>query len=269
MALRAVAAGATLPRGAWVVGDRRSCTGPWFMALTTHGCWGLVRRNRRLGLGTQRRLRRARSAGGRLDAWLVRAGGRGAAAPAVPLRAIRWRRGATVRALLTTSLDPAQLSAVEALALSPRRGGIERLFFDLKEVRNLNRVYAANPNAVAMQVYAAGCVDTALRVAQGEVAAAAGLAPEAIAPAKFFPQDGRRLPLLRALRAVVRRHPPGEPRPALAEAPPSRSGASRRSPSTASSWSRAEVSARNAASARHGGSGSRCDMFAVVLSCSN
>jgi len=39
-----------------------------------------------------------------------------------------------------------------------------------------------------MQVYAAGCVYNALRVAQGEVAAAAGLAPEAIAPAKFFPK---------------------------------------------------------------------------------
>jgi hypothetical protein len=55
-------------------------------------------------------------------------------------------------------------------------------------VLNLNRVYAANPNAVAMQVYAAGCVYNAMRVAQAEVAAAAGLVPEAISPAKFFPK---------------------------------------------------------------------------------
>src|SRR4030065_636623 len=69
-------------------------------------------------------------------------------------------------------------SAREVLALSPRRWSIERLFFDLKEVLNLHRVYAGNPNAVAMQVYAAGCVYNAMRVAQGEVAAAAGVPPQ-------------------------------------------------------------------------------------------
>ena len=185
---RALAAMATLPPGALVLGDRLYCTGQWFAALTDQGCWGLVRRNRRLGLYQRRRLRRAVHAGGRLDEWLVQAGGRGAAAPAVPLRYILWRRGRTVRALLTNVLDPAQLSAPEALALYSRRWGIERLFFDLKEVLNLNRVYAGNPNAIAMQVYAAGCVYNALRVAQGEVAAVAGLPPEAIAPAKFFPK---------------------------------------------------------------------------------
>lgn len=185
---RAVAAVATLPAGALVLGDRLYCTGQWFTALTAQGCWGLVRRNRRLGLHKRRRLRRAVVAGGRLDEWLVIAGGRGAAAAPVPLRYIRWRRGTTVRALLTNALDPGQLSAAEALVLYPRRWSIERLFFDLKEVLNLNRVYAANPNAIAMQVYAAGCVYNALRVAQGEVAEAAGLPPEAIAPAKFFPK---------------------------------------------------------------------------------
>jgi hypothetical protein len=185
---RALAAVATLPRGALALGDRLYCTSQWFAALAAQGCWGLVRRNRRLGLYRRRRLRRAQHAGGRLDEWLVVAGGRGADAPAVTLRYIRWRRGATVRALLTNVLDPHQLAAVEALALYPRRWSVERVFFDLKEVLNLNRVYAANPNAIAMQVYAAGCVYNALRVAQGEVAAAAGLAPEAIAPAKFFPK---------------------------------------------------------------------------------
>jgi hypothetical protein len=77
---------------------------------------------------------------------------------------------------------------VEALALYPGRWTIERMYFDLKEVLNLNRVYPANPNAVAMQVYAAGVVYNALRVAQGEVAEAAAVAPEAISPAKFFPK---------------------------------------------------------------------------------
>ena len=184
---RALAAVATLPAGALVLGDRLYCTGQWFAALSAQGCWGLVRRNRRLGLAKRRRLRRAVVTGGHLDEWLVLAGGRGAHAPAVTLRYIRWRRGTTVRALLTNVLEPAQFSAVEALAFYPRRWSIERLFFDLKEVLNLNRVYVSNPNAIAMQVYAAGSVYNALRVAQGELAETAGLPPEAIAPAKFFP----------------------------------------------------------------------------------
>ncbi len=62
------------------------------------------------------------------------------------------------------------------------------MYFDLKEVLNLARIYAANPNAVAMQVYAAGIVYNALRVAQGEVSAAAGIEREKISPAKFFPK---------------------------------------------------------------------------------
>jgi hypothetical protein len=62
------------------------------------------------------------------------------------------------------------------------------MYFDLKEVLKLNRVYPANPNAVAMRVYAAGVVYNALRVAQGEVSEAAGVTHEAISPAKFFPK---------------------------------------------------------------------------------
>ena len=184
---RALAALAALPRDALALGDRLYCTAQWFATLTAQGCWGLARRNRRLTLQKTRCLTRGPHAGGWLEDWLVRAG----KAPGVPiqtLRFIRWHRGATVRTLCTNVLDSTRLSAAEALALYPRRWSVERLFFDLKEVLNLNRVYAANPNAIAMQVYAAGCVYNALRVAQGEVAAAAGLAPEAISPAKFFPK---------------------------------------------------------------------------------
>ena len=61
-------------------------------------------------------------------------------------------------------------------------------YFDLKTVLNLNRVSAANPNAVAMQVYAAGLVYHAMRVAQSEAAATLGVPPEEISPAKFFPR---------------------------------------------------------------------------------
>lgn len=184
---RAQAALATLPRDTLVLADRLYGNGVWFAALAAQACWGLVRRNRRLGLRKTRRLARRQYQGGRLTDWLVEAGGsRGT--PVQVLRYIRWQRGATVRAVLTNVLDPTRLSAAEALALYPRRWTVERLFFDLKEVLNLHRVYAANPNAVAMQVYAAGCVYNAMRVAQAEVAAAAGLAPEAISPAKFFPK---------------------------------------------------------------------------------
>jgi hypothetical protein len=65
---------------------------------------------------------------------------------------------------------------------------VERMYFDLKTVLNLNRIYAANPHAVAMQVYAAGLVYNALRVAQSEAAAQIGVLPEEISPAKFFPR---------------------------------------------------------------------------------
>lgn len=184
---RAQAAVATLPRDTLVLADRLYGNGVWFAALAAQGCWGLVRRNRRLGLRKVRRLARRVTQGGRLTDWVVEAGGsRGT--PVQVLRYIRWQRGATVHAVLTNVLDPTRLSAQEALALYPRRWSVERLFFDLKEVLNLHRVYAGNPNAVAMQVYAAGCVYNGMRVAQGEVAAAAGLPPEALSPAKFFPK---------------------------------------------------------------------------------
>jgi hypothetical protein len=183
---RARAIVATLPRDTLVLADRLYGTGVWFAALAAQGCWGVVRYNRRLGLHKLRRLRRRPYRRGRLEDWLVEAGG-SRRAPQL-LRYIRWRRGATVHAVLTNVLDPRRLAATEALALYPQRWSIERLFFDLKEVLNLNRVYAGNPNAIAMQVYAAGCVYNAMRVAQAEVAEAVGLAPEAISPAKFFPK---------------------------------------------------------------------------------
>jgi hypothetical protein len=183
---RARAVVATLPRDTLVLADRLYGTAVWFAALAAQRCWGVVRYNRRLGLRKLRRLRGRRYQGGRLEDWLVEAGGsRGAP---VQLRYIQWRRGRTLHAVLTNVLDPRRLAATEALALYPVRWTVERLFYDLKEVLNLNRVYAANPNAIAMQVYAAACVYNACRVAQAEVAASAGLVPEAISPAKFFPK---------------------------------------------------------------------------------
>jgi hypothetical protein len=146
----------------------------------------LFRRHRQLSLHRLQRLSKRQHGGGCLEDWLVRAGS-GVSAPPQLVRYIRWRAGGTRYELLTNVLAPARLAAAEALALYPYRWRIERMYYDLKEVLNLNRIYAANPNAVAMQVYAAGIVYNALRVAQGEVAAA-GLEPEEISPAKFFPK---------------------------------------------------------------------------------
>jgi hypothetical protein len=114
--------------------------------------------------------------------------GSGQTAPAVRLRRIRGRQGRRTLDLLTNVLDPARLSATEALALYPLRWGVERVFFDLKEILNLRSFYAGNPNAIAMQVYAAAIVHVAMRVAQGRVAQGLGVGAEAISPAKFYPR---------------------------------------------------------------------------------
>ena len=183
----AKAALADLPRNTLVLGDRLYGTADFFAALTARGLWGVVRRQRQLSLHKLERRRRCRAQGGMLEEWLVRAGSGQRVAPQT-LRYIRWRRGGTRWEVLTNVLTASRLSAEEALDLYPYRWSIERMFFDLKEVLNLKRIYAANPNAVAMQVYAAGMVYNAFRLAQGEAAAAGGIEPEDISPAKFYPR---------------------------------------------------------------------------------
>jgi hypothetical protein len=79
------------------------------------------------------------------------------------------------------------VAADEALALYRFRWSVERMYADSETALNLNRLYAANPNAVAMQVYAAELVYNAMWVAQSDAAGKVGVAPEEIAPAKFFP----------------------------------------------------------------------------------
>jgi Transposase DDE domain len=183
---RATGVLAALPRDTLVLGDRLYATAAFFAALSAHQCWGVIRRNRVLHLHKLQRLRKRRIHGGLLEDWHVRAGS-GQLVPAQALRYIRWRRGGT-RYELLTNVPPTRLSAEEALDLYPYRWRVERMFFDLKEVLNLNRLYAANPNAVAMQVYAAAIVYNALRVAQSDGAAQIGWAPEQVSPAKFYPK---------------------------------------------------------------------------------
>ncbi|MBI4609381.1 MAG: transposase [Candidatus Rokubacteria bacterium] len=184
---RAKAALAGLTRDTLLVGDRLYCTVDFFAAVQAQGCWGLFRRNRLVGLHRLQRLRKRRHAGGCLEDWLVRAGS-GVSAPIQTLCYIRWRQGGTRYELLTNVSELTRLAAEEALLLYPARWRIERMYFDLKEVLNLNRISAANPHAVAMQVYAAGLVYNVMRVAQSEVGETAGIEPEEISPAKFYPK---------------------------------------------------------------------------------
>jgi Transposase DDE domain len=184
---RARPAVTTLPRNTLVVGDRLYATAAFFDLVRAQRCWAVVRRQRALSLQKLERLRKRRFLGGDLEDWLVRAGS-GHTAPAQTLRHIRWRRDGLRYEVWTNVLSPVQLAAEEALALYPFRWTIERMFFDLKEVLNLNRLYAANPNAVAMQVYAAAIVYNAFRVAQSDAAAQLGEPPEDLSPAKLFPK---------------------------------------------------------------------------------
>jgi hypothetical protein len=202
---------ATLAPDTLVLADRLYCTGVFFAALEAQQCWGVIRRNRQWRLHKIRRLSKRRRWGGCLEDWLVQAG---TGPTAHTLRYVRWRDRGTAYEVLTNVLSPERLAAVEALALYPYRWGVERMLFDLKTVLNLNRLYAANPNAVAMQVYAAAILYNGLRVAQSEGAAQVGVPPEDISPAKFFPKVAAAAFLAalaerweRTLRSIGRRHP--------------------------------------------------------------
>ena len=114
-------------------------------------------------------------------------GSKGAARVRVRVIVKRLSEQSSLR-LATTVLDPQKLPAAKLLALYRRRWTIERMFHDLKRVLNLHRVYAANTNAVAMQVFACAIVHTALRVTQTRIARTHKLVPEALSTEKLFPR---------------------------------------------------------------------------------
>jgi len=178
---------ADLPSGSLCVADALYGLPHFFRTLGERGAYGVARRSRRAGMVKERLLSSRKAAGGRLEEWIVEIGVSRNSEPQ-RVRWIRWRKGSTSLELLTNVLDPAMLSAEEALALYRARWGIERLFYDLKEVLNLHRFYAANVNAVAMQVYACAIVYTAFRAAQGKIAGEQGIAPEQLSTEKLFPK---------------------------------------------------------------------------------
>lgn len=176
-----------VPTGTLLVGDRLYGSVKLFQEFSQRGLWGLVRLNRSIKLRklecrSQRRLNK-----GMLEEWWVEAG-TGSTAKPQTLRYIRFEEGKVKRELLTDVLESEKLTAEAALDLYARRWDVERMFFDLKEVLDLHTFYAANPNGVALQVYAAAMIYVSMKVAQGRAAEQAKVKPEAISPAKFFPR---------------------------------------------------------------------------------
>lgn len=184
---RATAALKHVPEGTLLLGDRLYGVGAFFAALRAQGLCGLCRRHGRQSWRYLRDLSKAYVAGGTAWDTLIEIKGQ-ADIPTQTLRWLRWRKGHQSLELLTNVVEPERLSLRDALRLFPGRWTVERLFFDLKEVLNVHRFYVSSPNGVAMQVYAAALVHTALRIAQGRIAQAVGIEPEEIAPAKFFPR---------------------------------------------------------------------------------
>lgn len=186
--LRTIPLLSSLPKGALIVGDRLYASIMFFWELNKRGLWGVFRLKGGMQIVRQHLISR-RQGGGRgvIEEWLVSVG-TGQTAPVITLRLISFRQGKVRHDLLTNVLDPQQLTAAEALALYPWRWKIERVFYDLKEVLHLKRFYTANPNGVAMQLYAAGMVYNAFRITQARIAQQHGIAPEDISPAKLFPK---------------------------------------------------------------------------------
>jgi hypothetical protein len=187
--LRTEAALASLTKGTLLVGDRiyAGCI-RLLSALAQHGIFLLARRNKAVKLRKRTLVRRLRHEGGILEELLVLAGSGAGGVEPQRLRLVRWTKGRKVLELITNVLDPKALSGETALELYRRRWSVERMFYDLKEVLNLHRFYAANVNAVAMQVYAAALVYVALRVAQTQIAADKSIAPERLSVPKLFPR---------------------------------------------------------------------------------
>jgi IS4 transposase len=167
-----------------VMGDRLYCTSKLFRLLNKQGCFGLFRRNKSLSFKKIRLLSRIKKNGGIIEELLVKAG---AGDNAIELRLIRLKVDGHTYEAFTNVLDTKRLTAEDIVKLYPLRWRIERLFYDLKVVLKLEKFHAANPNAVAMQVFAGAIVHAAFRVAQADIAKKVGIPPEELSTQKLFP----------------------------------------------------------------------------------
>lgn len=178
-----------VPAGTLLVADRGYSSVRLFLEVAQRGLACLVRLKVNHAMSLVAELGRHVDDGCEVIDRIVTIGQGGTRSPRLRVRVIeKLLTGGGVLRLATTELDPEKLPALVALRLYRRRWAIERLFYDLKEVLNLRRFYAANTNAVAMQVYASAIVYVALRVAQGRIAAEHGLRPEELSTVKLFPR---------------------------------------------------------------------------------
>lgn len=184
---RAIESLQCLPGGTLLVADRLYAVAKFFASVIERHGWVVARRNKTVKFRTSKKIRRSSYKGGQLTESLVEVGGTGKT-PAQSWRHITWSKANARLELVTNVLDSGMLPAAEAIQLYRDRWTVERMFFDLKEVLNLNRLYCCSPNAVGQQVYAAALVYTALRVAQGQVAWALKVRAEQISVPKFFPR---------------------------------------------------------------------------------
>jgi hypothetical protein len=174
-----------LAEGSLVLGDRLYSAGVGLLQiLDRNKSFGVFRKSKNVRVRVVETLSTECLDNGKVEDILVEAG---SLSDPIKLRLIRFRKGKKTYEVLTNVLDPRRLSAEDIVELYPLRWEIERLFYDLKIVLNLQRFYAANPNAVAMQVYAATIVHAAFRLAQAEIAKQVDLPPEELSPQKLFP----------------------------------------------------------------------------------
>lgn len=178
-----------IPRGTLLVADRGYSSARLLRAIAKKGLHALVRIKRNHVLETVEELGRYVDDGCAVVDRIVIMGTGGERSERVRVRVIEKSLpdGQTLR-LATTVLDSAMLPALAALELYRRRWAVERMFHDLKEVLNLNRFYAANTNAVAMQVFATAIVHSALRATQAQIAQEHGRRPEELSAEKLFPR---------------------------------------------------------------------------------
>jgi len=180
---RAIQLFGDIPEDTLLVGDRAGGIPRIFQALAERKLWGLFRWNPRAKLKRLKLLARTPSGDTTVEEWLVEAG-LGSTTPVQTLRLIHRRRPGFD--LLTNVLDPARLSGIDALALYRQRWSVEKLFYQLKCVLNLRHFYAANPNAIAMQVYAAALVHTAMRVTQARLSEQLEIEPDRLSTERLY-----------------------------------------------------------------------------------
>lgn len=178
-----------VPAGTLLVADRGYSSVRLLQEIVRRELSCVVRLKINHAMSLAQELGRCVDAGCEVVDRIVTLGQGGKKSPQLRVRVIEKKlKGGEVLRLATTELDPAKLPALVILSVYRRRWTIERLFYDLKEVLNLRRFYAANTNAVGMQVYATAIVYVALRLAQARIAREHGRRPEELSTAKLFPR---------------------------------------------------------------------------------